>query len=426
MSWQQAYRDKLCSADQAVSELRPGDFVYLGGNAATPRALADAVARRAAEVEGLTVGHVLLLGDDPFADARSLGLVRHRSWFVGPGDREAVQRGTADYVPCHLSEIPRLLRSGPPVDAALLMVSPPDRHGYMSLGVEVLASVAAAETARRVIVQVNSRMPRVFGNSFLHVRDVAKIVEADAELPELPPAPIGQVEAQIGAHIAALIPDGATLQLGIGAIPDALIAQLRDRTDLGVHSEMISDGVMRAYEAGVVTGAHKTRHRRKIVTTFALGTRALYDWLHENPAVEAHPCDHTNDLLIASSNRRLISVNSAISIDLTGQVNSDSIGGRIYSGVGGQLDFVRAASRSEGGRSILAFPSTAAGGRTSRIVPTLARGAGVVTPRADVHTIATEYGVAELYGRSLPERARALIAIAHPKFRDELAREAGV
>ncbi len=306
------------------------------------------------------------------------------------------------------------------------MVSPPDRHGYMSLGVEVLASLAAAEVARRVIVQVNPKMPRVFGNSFIHVDDVARIVEAEADLPELPSAPAGPIERAIAEHLAPLIPDGATLQLGIGAIPDALIAQLSGRTDLGVHSEMISDGVMRAYEAGVVTGAQKTRHRRKIVTTFALGTRALYDWLHENPAVEAHPCDHTNDLLVASSNRRLISVNSAISIDLTGQVNSDSIGGRIYSGVGGQMDFVRAASRSEGGRSILAFPSTAGDGRVSRIVPTLARGAGVVTSRADVHTVATEYGVAELYGRSLRERARALIAIAHPRFRDELIRDAGL
>jgi 4-hydroxybutyrate CoA-transferase len=426
MSWQDRYRAKLCAPGAAVADLRPGDNVYMGGNAATPRVLADALAHRAAEVEGLTVGHVLLLGDDPFAGARALGLIRHRSWFVGPGDREAIARGTADYVPCHLSEIPRLLRVGRPLDAALLMVSPPDRHGYMSLGVEVLASLAAAEVARRVIVQVNPKMPRVFGNSFIHVDDVARIVEAEADLPELPSAPAGPIERAIAEHLAPLIPDGATLQLGIGAIPDALIAQLSGRTDLGVHSEMISDGVMRAYEAGVVTGAQKTRHRRKIVTTFALGTRALYDWLHENPAVEAHPCDHTNDLLVASSNRRLISVNSAISIDLTGQVNSDSIGGRIYSGVGGQMDFVRAASRSEGGRSILAFPSTAGDGRVSRIVPTLARGAGVVTSRADVHTVATEYGVAELYGRSLRERARALIAIAHPRFRDELIRDAGL
>jgi acyl-CoA hydrolase len=289
-----------------------------------------------------------------------------------------------------------------------------------------MASLAAAEAARNVIVQVNPRMPRVLGNSFLHISQIHRIVEAEEELPEVPPPVLGPVEQAIAGHIVPLIPEGATLQLGIGAIPDAVIALLHGRDDLGVHSEMISDGVMHAVESGIVTGRFKTRHRRKVVTTFAMGTRALYDWMHENSVVEAHPCDHTNDLVVAASNRRLIALNSAISVDLTGQVNSDSIGGRIYSGVGGQVDFVRAAMRSEGGRPVIALPSTAQGGRTSRIVTTLAAGAGVVTSRADVHTVVTEYGVAELFGRSLPDRARALIRIAHPSFRDELARTAGL
>ncbi len=423
--WRSAYRGKLCSPEQAVADLRPGDTVYMGGNAATPRVLAQAVARRAEAVAGLRVGHVLLLGDDPFASAKQQGLIRHLSWFVGPGDRAAVNSGAAEYVPCHLSEIPRLLREGrPALDAALLMTTPPDDHGFLSLGVEVLASLAAAEAARRVIVQVNPRMPRVLGNAFLHVSQVDRVIEAEEELPELAAAAPSAVERAIGGHIVPLIPPEATLQLGIGGIPNAVIALLEGRDDLGVHTEMLSDGVMQAVEAGTVTGRFKTRHRRKVVTTFALGSRALYDWLDGNAAVEAHPCDHTNDPYVAAQNRRLTSINSAISIDLTGQVNADSIGSRIYSGVGGQVDFVRAAARSEGGRSIIALPATAQGGRTSRIVATLAPGAGVVTARADVHTVVTEHGVAELYGRSLPERARALIAIAAPEFREALREQA--
>ncbi len=425
MPWHDQYRSKLCSPAQAVAELEPGHVVYMGGNAATPRALAMALADRAPQVAGLTVGHVLLLGDDPFAQAKAKGLIRHLSWFVGPADRAAVRLGHASYVPCHLSEIPYLLRAGrPKLDAALLMVSPPDRHGFFSLGVEVMASLAAAEAARTVIVQVNPQMPRVLGNSFLHISQVDRVIEAEEPLPELtPPAP-GPVEQAIAAHIVPLIPRGATLQLGIGAIPDAVMSLMQGRDDLGVHSEMISDGVMRAVEAGTVTGRFKKKHARKVVTTFALGTRELYDWLHENPVVEAHPCDHTNDIIVASQHDRLVAINSAISIDLTGQVNSDSIGGRIYSGVGGQVDFIRAAMRSKEGRPIIALPSTAANGRISRIVACLAAGAGVVTSRADVHTVVTEYGVAELWGRGLPERVDSLIAIAHPDFRDALQDQA--
>jgi len=423
-TWLNDYRAKLTTPDDAVAAIQPGEVVYLGGNAATPRVLARALAARAGALHDVRVAHVLLLGDDPFAAAAAAGHISHLSWFVGPADRAAVVAGHADYVPCHLSQIPRLIREGRPrIDTALLMTAPPDRHGLLSLGVEVLASLAAAECARRVIVQVNPQMPRVLGNCFVHVDAVHAIVEAEEPLQELPPETITDVERRIAEHIVRLVPRGATLQLGIGGIPQAVIALLGDRDDLGIHSEMISDGVMDAYEAGVISGRYKTRHRGKIVATFALGTRAFYAWLHENNAVEAHPCDHTNDPYIAARNDKLVAINSAISVDLTGQVNADSIGYRIYSGVGGQVDFIRAASLSHGGRPIVALPASARDGTVSRIVPHLAEGAGVVTSRADVHTVVTEFGIAELYGRSITERVEALIAIAHPRFRAELERE---
>jgi 4-hydroxybutyrate CoA-transferase len=423
--WMTAYRSKRISLDRAVEQIGRDETIYLGGNAATPRVLAGALARRGEAIEGSRIAHVLLLGADPFAEAAAAGHVRHLSWFVGPADRDAIAAGHADYVPCHLSAIPNLIRTQRPrIDTALLMTAPPDRHGMLSLGVEVLASQAAADCADRVIVQVNEQMPRVLGNSFIHIDDVDAIVEADGDLDELEPTTPTIVERRIAERIVELLPEGATLQLGIGGIPQAVITMLEGRNDLGIHSEMISDGVMQAYEAGVLSGRRKTRHRGKIVATFALGTRAFYDWLHENHAVEAHPCDHTNDPYQAAQNDRLIAINSAISIDLTGQVNADSIGSRIYSGVGGQVDFIRAASISKDGRAIIAMPSTARNGMISRLVPRLAEGAGVVTSRADVDTVITEHGVAELYGKSVGERIEALIAIADPRFRDELINEA--
>lgn len=419
MSWRDEYRSKLRRPEQALEVVRSGDHVYMGGNAATPRALAAALAARAPEISGVEVAHVLLLGQDPFAEVRQH--VRHRALFVGPADREAVNAGRADYVPCHLSEIPALLRDNTfPVDVALLMVSPPDAHGFMSLGVEVLASLAAAQSAKHVIVQVNRHMPRVHGNTWLHVCEVSAIVEHDEPLPELMPEPPSAIEAAIASHIIPLIPPRATLQLGIGGIPNAVVSLLADRDDLGVHTEMVSDGVMEGVKRGVITGRHKSLYPRKVVTTFVLGTRALYDWVHDNPQIEALPCDVTNDIFVAAKNDRLVAINSAISVDLGGQVNADSIGTRIYSGVGGQVDFIRAAWRSEGGEPIIAMPSTAGGGKHSRIVPCLALGAGVVTSRADVYWVVTEYGAARLHGRTLRERARALVEIAHPAFRDEL------
>lgn len=428
MAWIDRYRSKLTDAHTAMAPLGPGARLYMGGNAATPHHLAAALARRADAVGKttplpMTLGHVLMLGADP-VPTREHAAVRHQAWFVGPADRGQVADGTADYTPCHLSEIPRMISEMEPgLDTALLMVSPPDHHGLMSLGTEVMASLAAAETAKRVVVQVNPRMPRVLGNTFLHVDDVQAIVECEEDLAELGSSAPSAVERRIAEHIRPLIPKGATLQLGIGGVPDAVIGLLCEEEDLelGVHSEMISDGVMRAVEAGIVTGRHKTRHRRKVVTTFVLGSRALYDWCHDNPVVEAHPCDHTNDLVVASANELLVAINSAISIDLTGQVNSDSIGSRIYSGVGGQLDFLRAAARSRGGVPIVAMPSTARRGTMSRIVPELLAGAGVVTTRADVHWVVTEYGAVNLYGKTLHQRRELLTSIAHPQVRDALA-----
>jgi 4-hydroxybutyrate CoA-transferase len=405
------------SAEAAMRLIGPGAFVYIGGNAATPHVLVEALARRAAEVEGLTVGHVLMLGADPFAGNPH---VRHRAFFVGPADRDSVNAGTSDYVPCHLSEIPAVLRRGPELDAVLLMVSPPDSHGYVSLGVEVLASLAAAHLARTIILQLNPRMPRVQGNAYLHVTDAHAFVEAEEELAELE-VPLAQpIERRIAANIVPLIPPEATLQLGIGGIPNAVIGLLEGRSDIGVHSEMISDGVMKAVESGTITGRYKTKHPEKVITSFILGTRALYDWVHDNPGVEAYPIDYTNDLWHASANRRLVAVNSAISVDLTGQVNSDSIGMSVYSGVGGQVDFIRAAARSEGGVPIIALPSTTKKGTVSRIAPFLAEGAGVVTSRASVRYVVTEHGVADLWGKSLRERAHALVGVADPVHWDEL------
>jgi len=415
------------TAERAVESIRPGETIYLGGNAATPRTLARALAKRGEAIRGARIAHVLLLGEDPFAEAAEQGFVRHLSWFVGPADRAEIVSGRADYVPCHLSEIPGLIRSErPKIDTALLMTAPPDRHGLLSLGVEVLASLAAVESADRVIVQVNERMPRVLGNSFIHVDDVDAFVEADEELAEILPPEPSAIDRRIAEHIVTMIPEGATLQLGIGAIPNAVVSLLEGRNDLGIHSEMISDGVMEAYEAGILSGRKKTRHRGRIVTTFALGTRRFYDWLDENAAVEAHPCDHTNNPWDAAKNKRLVAINSAISIDLTGQVNADSIGYRIYSGVGGQVDFTRAANLSVEGRAIIAMPSTAHGGEVSRLVLRLAEGAGVVTSRADVDAVVTEHGIAELRGRSISRRIEALIAIADPRFRPQLLEQAEV
>lgn len=424
MPWIDDYRRKRLSAQEAVRLIKSGDRVFTSGNAATPRLLLRAFAARAPELRHVELLHLLLMGDECSAPGLDSHF-RHNALFVGPADRQAVNAGRADYTPVFLSEIPTLFSTGLiPLDVALLQVSPPDEHGFMSLGVEVLASQAAAASARAVVVQVNAQMPRVLGDSFLHVSRVHAVVESDEPLPELEGGGFGEVEKRIGEHTATLVPDGATLQLGIGTIPDAVLASLAGKRELGVHTEMISDGVMRAMEAGVITGARKTLHPGKAVATLILGSRALYRFVDNNPAFELHPSSYTNDPFIVAQNENLIAVNSALEIDLTGQVCADSIGTAIYSGFGGQLDFVRGAARSRGGKPIIALPATARGGELSRIVPLLRPGAGVVTTRGDVHYVVTEFGVAQLYGKTLRQRARALIDIAHPQFRETLERAA--
>jgi len=425
MSWVDDYKKKLVTPEEAVSVINSGDRVYISGNAATPYTLTQALARRKSELNNVELAHVLLLGDDPFSRPDMEGHFRHNSLFVGPADRKAINEGRADYVPIFLHQIPDLFFSGKmPLDVAALHLSPPDEHGFMSYGVEVLCSKAAAESAKVVVAQVNDKMPRVLGDSFIHTSRIDKIVEVSTDLPELKKNPFSEVEKKIGRFIAEMIEDGATLQLGIGGIPDAVLAALVNRRDLGIHTEMVSDGVMDAIELDVITGAKKNFHPYKIILTFLLGSKKLYEFTNNNPVFEAHPTDYTNHPFNVSRNDNMIAINSAVEVDITGQVCSDSIGTYIYSGFGGQVDFIRGAAHSKGGKPIIALPSTAKNGNMSRITPFLQKGAGVVTTRADVSYVVTEFGVAYLHGKNLQERTKSLINIAHPKFRDDLIKEA--
>jgi 4-hydroxybutyrate CoA-transferase len=425
VNWMDDYKAKRMSAANAVALVNTGDRVYYAGNAAIPQALVRALALRRDELTDVQLSHVLLVGDDPLSAPEMEGHFRHNSLFVGPADRAAVNDGRADYVPVFLHMIPRLFKDRViPLDVAMLHVSPPDEHGFMSLGVETLASVAAAQAARTVIVQVNEKMPRILGDCFIHVNRVNAVVEHTEALPELLGQPASEVERAIARHVISLIEPGATLQMGIGGIPDSVYEAMEGNLELGIHTEMMSDGAMRAIERGVVTGTRKSLHPGKVVITFALGSAALYDFLDNNPLIEAHPVSYVNDPEVVASNDRMVAVNSAIEVDLTGQICSDSIGTYIYSGFGGQVDFIRGAARSKGGRPIIALPSAAKHGQVSRIVPCLKEGAGVVTSRADVHYVVTEHGVASLFGKNLRERAEALIGIADPQFREELERAA--
>jgi acyl-CoA hydrolase len=421
MTWRNDYRGKLCTADQAVQLVKSGDRIFHSGNAAIPKALTSALARRAPELDNVELNHLLLLGEDPFSAPGMEGHFRHNSLFVGNADRQAVNDGRSHYIPIFLHQIPRLFHEGIiPLDVAMLNVSTPDDHGFMSFGIETAVTPSAVKCARKVVVQVNSRMPRILGDSFVHVSRVDAIVEHDEAPIQHAPEPINDVSRQISDHIRTLISDGSTIQMGIGGIPDAVWENLDGFRELGIHTEMISDCAMRAIERGLVTGQQKTLHRGKVVITFALGTQTLYDYLHNNPLIEAHPVEYTNNPYIISQNDKMIAINSAIEVDLTGQVCADSIGARIYSGFGGQVDFIRGAAGSRGGKAIIALPSTARDGTESRIVPFLKEGAGVVTTRADVQYVVTEHGIAHLFGRNLKQRVEALIGIAHPKFRQQL------
>jgi acyl-CoA hydrolase len=421
MDWIDQYKSKIVSVDEAVACVQSGDKIFLSGNAATPLFLTRALAKRAPELTNVEVNHLLLMGDDPLTKPGMEKHFYHNSLFVGPGDRQSIAEGISDYVPVHLSEVPDLLRQRYiPLDVALIHVSPPDAHGFMSFGVECAATKAAAENANIVVAQVNDQMPRTLGDVFIHVSRVDKIVECSEPLLEYCPTASSEVEERLAEFIAPMIEDGATLQLGIGGIPDAVLARLEGKQHLGIHSEMVSDGVMKAVEKGIITNLKKTLHPNKAVSTFVLGSKQLYEYVHNNPLFEIHPCDYTNNPFIISQNEKMVSINSAIEVDITGQVCADSIGTKIYSGFGGQVDFIRGAAYSKGGKPIIALPSTTKDGKYSRIVPQLRQGAGVVTTRADVHYIVTEFGVASLHGKNIHQRAEALIAIAHPNFRSEL------
>ncbi|MDB4928948.1 MAG: 4-hydroxybutyrate coenzyme transferase [Myxococcaceae bacterium] len=416
---------RAVSAADALRLVPAGARIFVHGAAATPSPLLAALAARD-DLDGVRLYHLHTSGPFPFAAPELARRFRSVSLFVGDDLRRAVADGDADYIPVFLADIPALFTSGAiPLDVALVQVSPPDAHGLCSLGTSVDAARAAVDSARIVVAEVNERMPRTHGHTSIPLARFDAFVATDRPLPERVPAPETEVDRRIGELIAALVEDGATLQLGIGAIPDAVLARLGGKHDLGVHTEMFSDGLIPLIEGGVVTNRRKAVHPGRTVTSFVSGTRALYDFVHDNPLVEFHPCDRTNDTALIRKNDRVVAINSAIEVDLTGQVCADSIGHRIYSGIGGQMDFIRGAALSRGGKPILALPSTAAGGTVSRIVAALKPGAGVVTTRGHVHWVVTEYGAVYLHGLTLRERAEALVSIAHPDFRAELAREVG-
>ena len=423
MSIYDNFKDKISSLEDAVSVVKSKDRIYMSGNAATPFTLLEALANRKDELADVEVTHVLLLGNDPLSKPEMEGHFRHNSLFVGPADREAINEGRADYVPVFLYEIPELFYSGIlPIDVAFVHLSPPDDYGFMSFGVECLSSKAVAESAKTVVAEVNNKMPRTLGNSFIHISQVDKIIEVSRELPELITKEFTEVEKKIGTYIAELVEDGSTIQLGIGGIPNAALKAMSNKKDLGIHTEMFSDGMLEAIRKGIITGAKKTLHPYKVVATFLFGSSEVYNYAHNNPLFEMQPVDYTNHPFTIARNDKMVAINSAIEVDLTGQVCSDSIGTRIYSGFGGQVDFIRGATHSKGGKPIIALPSTTKDGQTSKIVSYLKQGAGVTT-RADVHYVVTEYGVANLLGKNLRERALLLIGIAHPKFRTELEKE---
>ena len=426
--WPRQYREKMTTATAAVAQIRRGQRVFIGSGAAEPQALVAALVGRSDHLADNQLIHIRSLGvTPPYTESRLSDRLRYSTFFIGDSVRAAVAEGRADYTPIFLSEVPALFRSGKaPVDVALIQVTPPDEHGFCSLGVSVDIVKAAAECAKLLIAEVNPRMPRTLGDSFLHIDQIHQLVENEAPIFEFSHQPADDVARRIGRHIAELVEDGATLQMGIGTIPDSVLGDLRDHKDLGVHTEMLSDGIIDLIERGVVNGLRKTIHRGKVVTSFALGSQRLYDFIDDNPLFEFYPEEYVNDPFVIGRNARMVAINAALEIDLTGQVCSDSLGAYFYSGIGGQVDFIRGAARSVGGKPIIALPSTAVvdGQRVSRIVSMLKLGAGVVTSRGDVHYVVTEFGAVDLHGKSIRERALGLIHIAHPDFRDALMQAA--
>jgi 4-hydroxybutyrate CoA-transferase len=430
MDYAKLYQSRLVTADEAVRHIQSNQRLFLTGNCSVPKVMLEALVRYAPALENVEICQALTVGDSDYVKPEMQGHLRVNTIFISPDVRKAVQEGRADFTPVLLSEFTLLFKNKIlPVDVALIHVSPPDEYGCCSLGVEVGLSKSPAESAKIIIAEVNQQMPRTFGDSFIHLSRINYMVPVDYPLAEMSMCsdePDEETE-KIAGYVAELIPDGATLQMGIGAIPDAVLKYLYHKKDLGIHSEMFSDGVIGLVEAGVLTGSRKTLHNGKIVAGFILGTQRLYKWVNNNPLIELHRTEYINDPFIIAQNDRMVALNSAIEVDLTGQVCADSIGPKFYSGVGGQLDFVYGASRSKGGVPIIALPSTTTlrdGTRLSRIVTMLKQGAGVVTTRNHVRYIVTEYGIADLYGKSIRLRAQALINIAHPDFRDELKSQA--
>ena len=421
LTWEEEYRARRMTAEQALAAVRSGARVWIQSGCGTPAVLVDALVARAPEVRDVEIVHMKTLGDADYTRPEYAGHFRHRGLFLGANVREAVAAGRADYTPIFLSEIEGLFTDGSlPLDVVLMQVSPPDAHGFVSLGTTVDCTLTAARCARVVIAEVNDRMPRTHGETTIHVSHISAMVETSHPLLEVEPEPFTPLQRRVAEHVASLIPDGATLQTGIGGIPDAVLACLADKRDLGIHTEMCSDGVIELMEAGVLNGERKSLHRGKAVLSFVLGSQRLFDFIDGNPSFEFRSISYTNDPFVVAQNERMVAINSALQVDLTGQVCADSLGTRPFSGFGGQVDFIRGAARSKGGVPIIALPATAMGGKVSRIVPVLEPGAGVVTSRADVHYVVTEHGIAYLHGKTLRERAEALIAIAEPRFQQEL------
>jgi acyl-CoA hydrolase len=411
------------SATDAVACVQSGMNVFLHGAAATPTPLVEALTARM-DLERVKLYHLHTSGPAPFADPQHEGRFLSVSFFTGPPLRKPIEMGLADFMPVFLSDIPNLLATRRiPLDAALLQLSPPDAHGNCSLGTSVDAAKAAADSARIIIAEINEQMPRTLGNSFIPFERVTAFIHTNRPIIERLPQPETEVEARIGDLIAELVEDGSTLQMGVGTIPDAALARLRAKHDLGIHTETFSDRVIDLVESGAVTNRFKRIHPGRIVTSFVTGTKRLYDFVDNNPLVEFHPCDRTNDTALIRKNDKVVAINSALQIDLSGQVCADSIGHRIYSGIGGQMDFIRAAALSVHGKPIIALPATAANGAVSRIAAELNPGAGVVTTRGHIHWVVTEYGAVNLHGMTLRERGEALISIAHPDFRSELRKK---
>ncbi len=425
LDWQSRYADMICTPAQAVKRITPGQRIFVGTGCAEPQTLVRALTAASQNLSDTEIVHLLTLGDAPYADRKLSQVFRVNSFFIASNVRDIIQEGLGDYTPIFLSDIPKLFASGQlPLDVALIQVSPPDDHGMCSLGISVDIVKSAAENASLVIAEINPQMPRTLGDSFMNVYDFDVLVPVDEPLIEIPLETPSDEIRKIGENIAALVDDGCTVELGIGEIPQATIEFMHDKKDLGIHTEMFTDAIIPLVESGAITGNRKSTDRGKIVASFCLGTRKLYDYIDNNPAFAFHPTEYVNDPFVISQQHRQVAINVALEVDLTGQVVADSLGTQFYSGIGGQVDFNRGAASSKGGKAIIALPSTAKDGEVSRIVCSLQPGAGVVTTRGDVHYVVTEYGVAYLHGKSVQERAIALISVAHPKFRAELLKDA--